>query len=72
MPKLKVGDSVAWRGRWGADPPKLVKVTDIERVAEGEKYGTPVEEMDWADVPGRSVVTLDTGHWAYGSQLTQV
>jgi len=66
---LRVGDTVVWRGGWGADPPKLAVITSISMCEPGEKYGDPVDEMPWSLVPVHATVGLDNGHWAYGDQL---
>lgn len=67
---IKVGDSVMWRGSWGADAPCKVKVTAIELCEqERGKYGIPVTEVFIRDL-SRSVFTLSCGNWAYGSQIS--
>lgn len=68
---LRVGDTVNWKGSWGGDLAKEVKVTEMELCEEGSKYGEPKTEMDWETVQEgrRVVVSLDNGHWAYGYQL---
>lgn len=67
---IKVGDSVMWRGSWGADAPRRVKVTGIELCErEREKYGTPVSEVSICDL-ARCVFDLSCGCWAYGSQIS--
>lgn len=64
MEKLKVGDEVIWRGSWGKDLPKVVKVTCIEI------NDINVTSIGWDKVDSRSVVVdLDNGHWAYGFQI---
>lgn len=69
---LKVGQSVTYRGGWGKDDPKDVKVIGIELCQqEHEKYGTPVKEVNVEDIP-RSVFDLDDGHWCYGYQIVAV
>lgn len=67
---LKVGDTVMWRGGFGMDPPKPAKVLAIERTRQRRtKYGWNVDEIDWAD-KDYALVTLDTGNWAYGEQIS--
>ena len=39
--KLKIGDSVIWRGAWGKEAPKQVKITSIE-ITNGSKSGMSV------------------------------
>lgn len=69
MAKLKVGDTVLWRGGFGSDAPKKAVVEGIE-ITNGGKYGDPVDEVDWTKVRDRNVtVDLDNGHWAYASQI---
>ena len=69
--KLKVGDTVIWRGAWGSEPPKEAKVEGIQKCPQGSKYGKDVTSADWDTVMnGRTIVVdLDNGHWAYGNQL---
>jgi len=72
-PILSVGDTVMWRGAWGAEPPFNAKVMSIEKVGLGVKNGVEVESIPWSQVKGRNiVVTLDNQHWAYGSQLERI
>ena len=69
MSKLKVGDTVLWRGGFGMDPLKKAVVEGIE-ITNGGKYGDPVDEVEWSKVRDRNVtVDLDNGHWAYASQI---
>lgn len=69
MAKLKVGDTVLWRGGFGSDAPKKAVVEGIE-ITNGGKYGDPVDEVDWTKVYDRNVtVDLNNGHWAYASQI---
>ena len=55
MAKLKVNDTVKWRGGFGAQSSKKVKVTEIEINCDG-KYGDDVDSVDWSKVNSRSVV----------------
>lgn len=72
MKKLRVGDTVNWRGSWGRDPKKPAKVEGIE-ITNGDKYGYEVSEVDWKKVYGRNVtVDLDNGHWAYADQISPI
>ena len=71
MEKLKIGDEVMWRPGFGHEEPMPAKITGIELIARGEKYGQPVESVDWAIV-NSVVVDLDTGHWAYGHQISRM
>ena len=66
MDKLKVGDEVIWRGSWGNDLPKVVKVTCIE------VNDINVSSIEWVNSGSRNVVVdLDNGHWAYGFQIAK-
>ncbi len=72
MSKLKIGDKVIWRGSWGGDAPQQAIVEGID-LTKGGKYGDPVNEIEWSQVYDRNVVvTLDNGHWAYASQISEV
>jgi hypothetical protein len=67
---LKVGDAVLWRGCFGQDTAKKVKVVSMQKTEHGQKYGDDVDEMDWKEVRNHCVADLDNGHWAYGDQLS--
>jgi hypothetical protein len=69
--KLKVGDKVMWRGGFGNDAPKEAVVESIELCKAGEKYGNSVDEVSW-NKKDRIVVDLDSGHWAYGRQISPI
>lgn len=72
--KLKIGDSVIWRGSFGNDAPKQVKVTNIE-ICNDSKYGISVDEVSWSDIklnPRNYVFDLDNKKWAYGYQLSEI
>ena len=68
---LKIGDPVIWRGSWGSDAPMEATVTHLEVTEQPrEKYGREVPEVLWTTVRANHVVvSLDNGHWAYGSQI---
>jgi hypothetical protein len=68
---LKVGDSVMWRGGFGGAAPLKAKVTGIELCNIGEKYGEPVDSVEWSKV-NCIVVDLDKGHWARGHQISPI
>jgi hypothetical protein len=69
MAKLKVGDTVLWRGGFGSDAPKKAVVEGIE-ITNGGKYGDAVDEVEWSKVRDRNVtVDLDNDHWAYAYQI---
>ena len=69
--KVKVGDTVKWRGSFGKDAPKDAQiegmtVTDIPR----DKYGVEVDEVDSSLIEqNRVVFDLNNGHWAYSEQI---
>ena len=72
--KLKIGDSVIWRGAWGKEAPKQVKITSIE-ITNGSKSGMSVSEVEWNAIklnPRNYAFDLDNEHWAYGYQLTEI
>ncbi len=72
MSKLKIGDSVNWRGGFGREPKKRAKVEGIQ-ITNGGKYGDDVDEVEWSKVRDRNVVVdLDNGHWAYASQISKI
>jgi len=73
MPKtVKIGDYVMWRGCFGMEAPKKVKVVGLD-VTEypREKYGEEVESASWNLVrQNRVVFTLDNESWAYSEQIS--
>jgi hypothetical protein len=71
MSNLRVGDSVLWRGGWGNDPEKSVRVKAIQvNESNGSKYGEDTQSVGWADVVERKVlVDLDNEHWAWADQI---
>jgi hypothetical protein len=67
---LRVGDTVKWKGSFGADAYEFAQVMCIELCEPGNKYGDEVEAVPWAVCGSREVVVnLDNGHWAYGTQI---
>lgn len=73
MDILKVGDTVNWKGSWGKDATKQVKVVSIEIDCVG-KEGTPVNEVPWDEVTETDtvIVVLENSHWAYGYQISPI
>ena len=71
MADLKVGDSVLWRGGWGGEPEKSVKVIAIQiNESNGSKYGEDVQLVGWDTVVERKVlVDLVNGRWAWANQI---
>jgi len=66
---VKIGDTVLWRGGWGAEPEKRAKVIGLEITQWHEKDGKEVNEADWSLAQDDCLLfTLDNGHWAYGTQ----
>lgn len=66
---LYLGDVVVWRGAWGTEPPKEVKVNKIEITnRENEKSGASVNKVSW-DEP-YFVVFLDNNKWAFKYQIS--
>lgn len=71
--KMKVGDIVKWHGCFGCNAAQEAKVECIEVVDAYEKEGgVEVDECDWPLPANRIVVSLDNGHWAYGSQIESI
>ena len=71
MSLVKVGDTVSWRGCFGADPARPAVVTAME-VTDGprEKDGCEVDAASWSLVrENRVIFILDTGNWAYSDQI---
>jgi len=70
MAKIKVGDTVLWRGGFGCDAPKPAKIVAMDKSehAHDKNGGYSVAEADWNEV-NYLTVTLDNNHWAYGTQL---
>lgn len=73
MDTVKIGDKVLWRGAWGSEPAKLVTVEGLDVTDyPHEKYGVEVDEVCWDLVrQNRVVFSLDTGNWAYSSQISK-
>lgn len=72
-PMLRVGDTVMWRGGFGADSPRPAEVRRIELIDGHPDDGQPVDEVPWSEVRGRCVVVdLSTGQWAYGYQIERL
>jgi hypothetical protein len=66
---ISVGDSVMWRGAWGSESAKPVRVTAMELcAAPRQKHGVPVTEVP-RTLKDYVNFTLDNGHWAYGYQI---
>jgi len=70
---IKIGDTVRWRGGWGTDPAKDVKVKGMLLTTRPrEKHdGVKVKEVDINNDVGGNMVCfdLDNGHWAYSEQI---
>ncbi len=69
--KVKVGDTVKWRGCWGTDAPQNavvagLSITEMPR----DKYGEEVNEVDSSLIKqNRVLFDLENGHWAYSDQV---
>lgn len=74
MSILKIGDAVMWRGSWGRDAPKEVRVVEMwETEYPAQTHGTPVESTQWDLVRADMVCfILDNGKWAYGEQISEI
>jgi len=69
---LTLGATVWVRGNFGEDAPHrdIVRGLQVTR-GRREKYGRTVESVSWDVVrQNRVVVDLESGHWAYGEQIT--
>ena len=72
MSKLKVGDIVNWKGAWGSQSSKDAVVDGIEINCINKYDGENVDEVNWRKVNNRStIISLNNGHWAYGTQITE-
>lgn len=61
---IRVGDFVSHQN---AGKILHAKVVGIELCDDGEKYGTPVNEID--ENVSSAVFTLDNDHWCYRNQI---
>ena len=69
---ITIGDTVMWRGGFGKDEPIEATVTGLELTRDPRtKYGLATESSTWERArEDRLLVTLDNGHWCYGSQVS--
>ena len=71
---IKIGTKVKYRLHGGRTP-KTAKVVGIEECECGEKYGEPVDEVEFRYRAGNFgagveyTFDLDDGHWCYGEQI---
>ncbi len=76
MARVKVGQTVNWKGGFGTEPVKEAKITVMTLCAKGQKFGREVKSADWDTVLGKNkmqiIVELENGHWAYGNQLSPI
>ena len=71
-PVIKVGSKVVYKGSWGTDTETEVDILGIEKCEnEGDKYGTQVDEILWAE-KNYGVFDLSDGHWCYGYQIVEL
>ena len=77
MHKLRIGDTITWRGDWGRARPEDAMIQGISvGCRDGDNIavpGCPIEEATWEDIELADkdiVVMLDNGHWAYAYQIT--
>ena len=73
---LAIGHRVWWRGSFGEDDPRLVRVTGLSVAEPGGsgKWGEPADSVSWGILddprePRRVVLDLANGHWCYGFQV---
>lgn len=69
IPTLHVGQAVEWSGGFGNEPYETAIVIAIELCQDGHKYGQEVKSVLWQEISNKVVVTLNNGHWAYGTQI---
>jgi len=69
---VKIGDYVMWRGCFGADKPRRVRVTGLDVTDHPrEKYGEEVDSVSWDLVrQNRVVFSLSNDSWAYSDQIS--
>ncbi len=69
---IKVGTKVLYRGCFGIDAPKIVKVTHIQRSEyKRDKYGVAVDSVPFSERE-YCVFGLDNGRWCYGEQIDEI
>jgi hypothetical protein len=70
---IKIGTKV--KVRFFGGETKIAKVTGIEKCECGEKYGEPVDEVEFRYRAGNFgagveyTFSLDDNHWCYGEQI---
>lgn len=65
---IKVGDTVKYKNNWN-DIIKSAKVTGITLTRDiNGKFGRQVKKVNVSRIE-YSLITLDDGHWCYGSLL---
>ena len=75
--KIKIGTKVAYRQN-GSRGLSVAHVTNIEECECGEKYGEPIDEVDFKLRAGDFAngveynFDLDDGHWCHGEQITRI
>lgn len=71
---IKLGTEVIYRGAWGTDAPKRVKVVGLTLTDHPrDKYGKSVKEVAIDDVKANKVCfDLSDGHWCYSDQIRGV
>ena len=68
MSRIKIGDTVKWRGAWGTEPAKDAVIVDIQICAKGRKEGRSVKSIA-ATTKDRCVFNFSNFHWAYGTHV---
>lgn len=74
MQRIQNGSTIEYADSFGAGMTRRAKVTRIELVESGEKYGSQVISADLNEVKHSEnyVLTLDNGKWAYGHQVKEL
>lgn len=71
MDVLRIGDKVLYSGGWGSKEPKEATVLRIWKSASNyPSKGNQVNQISLSDENFR--VDLDSGHWAYGWQISKL
>ena len=71
MDVLRIGDKVLYSGGWGSKEPKEATVLRIWKSASNyQSKGNQVNQISLDDENFR--VDLDSGHWAYGWQISKL
>ena len=68
---LEVNDDGIHKGAWGTEPPRVAKVTSIQKF-ENEGTNKYINKISWKDFHANQeeyVVNFHDNHWAYNYQI---